>query len=254
MHSDNPISIFWTGGWDSTFRVLYQVIIKKETIQPYYIKGLGRASQSLEISTMESIKRALYNQFPDTKGLIKDTEFIRSDNIPVTKSIKNSFMVIQKKYNLGNQYYFMAEFAKKSAISNIEVCIQGELTISKYISEEDPIHIDPQYTETDFYNIFGSFAFPILNMSKLEMKRIATKHNFIDLLNKSWFCHYPINANPCGVCLPCMIVMEEKLYSRMPLISKIRYYISPKRHIKSILKKNQKYNYIAKRLFSSVVK
>ena len=248
------INIFWTGGWDSTFRVLYLVIVEKQTIQPYYIRGMGRASQSLEISTMESIKKLLYNKFPETKGLIKDTESIRADKISTSESIKNSFIEIQKKYNLGNQYYYMAELVKQSDISDIEVCMHGEVTIANYISEEDPTHIDPQYSGTDFYNIFGSYAFPILNISKLEMKRIATKHNFIDLLNKSWFCHHPVNGNPCGVCLPCIIVMEEKMDSRMPLISKIRYYISPKRYIKSILKKNQKYNYIAKRLFSNVVK
>lgn len=51
--------ILWTGGWDSTFRVLDLVLNKKKNIQPYYILDERRASTEIEIATMEKIKEMM---------------------------------------------------------------------------------------------------------------------------------------------------------------------------------------------------
>jgi len=32
-----PINLFWTGGWDSTFRLIQLVFVNKKTVHPYYI-------------------------------------------------------------------------------------------------------------------------------------------------------------------------------------------------------------------------
>lgn len=30
-----PVPLLWTGGWDSTFRLLVAVLIERRTVQPY---------------------------------------------------------------------------------------------------------------------------------------------------------------------------------------------------------------------------
>jgi len=45
------INIFWTGGWDSTFRML-QLAEKQVIIQPYYLKD-NRKSEELELNTIK---------------------------------------------------------------------------------------------------------------------------------------------------------------------------------------------------------
>ncbi len=42
-------NVLWTGGWDSTFRVLELVIMKKEMVQPHYILDEDRASTQKEL-------------------------------------------------------------------------------------------------------------------------------------------------------------------------------------------------------------
>ncbi|NRR75753.1 hypothetical protein HRD57_10360 [Tetragenococcus halophilus] len=66
-------NILWTGGWDSTFRVLSLVILQNKEVQPYYIIDPGRASNEVELLTMEKIKKEVVRKFPNTKGLIKKT-------------------------------------------------------------------------------------------------------------------------------------------------------------------------------------
>ena len=43
-----PINLFWTGGWDSTYRLLYLLIVEKKYVQPYYIIDLTRKSEFIE--------------------------------------------------------------------------------------------------------------------------------------------------------------------------------------------------------------
>lgn len=51
--------------------------------------------------------------------------------------------------------------------------------------------------------VFARFEFPILQYTKAEMKDIAKRQGFIEILEKSWFCHEPINAaNTQGLHIP----------------------------------------------------
>ena len=50
--------------------------------------------------------------------------------------------------------------------------------------------------------IFKNIRFPTAYISKLEMKAYAEDHGFIDIMDKTWFCHKSGNK-PCGTCNPC---------------------------------------------------
>ena len=47
--------ILWTGGWDSTFRMLQLALEGVELVQPIYVTGTNRPSESIEIQTMNRI-------------------------------------------------------------------------------------------------------------------------------------------------------------------------------------------------------
>jgi hypothetical protein len=78
-------NVLWTGGWDSTFRVLELAITKKEVVQPHYILDNERASTPQELQAMEQIKELMIRKFPYTKGLILDHRFMNKNDIPPTK-------------------------------------------------------------------------------------------------------------------------------------------------------------------------
>jgi len=67
MNSET-INILWTGGWDSTFRVL-ELTDKNITIQPYYLKD-NRLSEKMEIDTVKSLTEEI-RKLPSTKCIIK---------------------------------------------------------------------------------------------------------------------------------------------------------------------------------------
>ena len=47
------IDIFWTGGMDSTYRVLELILIEEKKVCPHYIIDLSRASTLYEIKAIE---------------------------------------------------------------------------------------------------------------------------------------------------------------------------------------------------------
>ena len=51
--------IFWTGGLDSTYRVLELLLCKKRKVQPYYIIDPDRSSTLYELKAIEKIKSIL---------------------------------------------------------------------------------------------------------------------------------------------------------------------------------------------------
>ncbi len=69
---------------------------------------------------------------------------------------------------------------------------------------------------------FKYFRYPIHELSKLDLQKLAIGHQFIDIMNYTWFCHSPQNGVPCGVCSPCRITMAEGLRRRIPLKSQMR--------------------------------
>ena len=51
-----PINLFWTGGWDSTFRLLQLIIVFRKRVQPYYIIDTTRKSVQNEKQAINKIR------------------------------------------------------------------------------------------------------------------------------------------------------------------------------------------------------
>src|SRR5690625_636372 len=95
------INILWTGGWDSTFRLL-QLIDKSVIIQPYYLK-CGRPSEEIEIKTINSILR-LIEKNKKTNCQILNTLFKSVSDIAEDREISSAYYRLCKKDFLGDQY------------------------------------------------------------------------------------------------------------------------------------------------------
>src|SRR5690606_40543452 len=64
--------------------------------------------------------------------------------------------------------------------------------------------------------LFGSFRFPLLDLTKCEMRKAAVAAGFQRLMGLTWFCHSPIHGRACGVCAPCCYTINEGLADRLP--------------------------------------
>jgi len=124
------INILWTGGWDSTFRIIV-LAQKKCIIQPYYIRD-KRKSEKHELEAIKTITNDL-RQNPTTKCIINDVITMNVTEIEVNSEITDSYENILKKDYFGSQYEWIARFAKIN--KNIELTIHKDDMAYKIIKK-----------------------------------------------------------------------------------------------------------------------
>ena len=216
--------ILWTGGWDSTFRVLDLVLNKKKNIQPYYILDERRASTEIEIATMEKIKEMMKELDPQSIYRIKDTIYLERNKIPENKKITKYYEVLKTQSHLGDQYDWLARYTESEGIKNLELCIHVDDTVEGFIkndvklitSDNDRYYELVENPSQKELEIFSYYRFPLFDMTKIEMGEIAKESGFFHIMEETWFCHYPYKGKPCGMCNPCRYTKEEGLGRRVP--------------------------------------
>jgi hypothetical protein len=223
------IKLLWTGGWDSTFRLLQAVLLEYNNVQPYYILSHGRKSLDFEKRTMALIKEELFSRYPDSRGRVLPTLYFDTKDIEQSKEITDNYRSVAARVHLGPQFDYLARFCFYQNLEKIELCIErgGSNRINRELIayfKQDAFELDEKYSNMDVFKVFRYFRFPLINITKLDMKRIAKEGGFLDLLNMSWFCLYPVNGLPCGRCNPCVGVMTDGLGSRIPFLGHMRYY------------------------------
>ena len=236
-------NVLWTGGWDSTFRLLDLILIKGSKVKPYYIIASDRLSTGTEIRTMKNIKQVLFYNYPRTKSLLLPTKFREVCDIKPNALTTRSFEEIRRNnYFIGSQYEWLARFADESGISDIELSIhkddKAHKTLEPFVTQSFEANrlyyrVKESLSNTSEYTLFKYFKFPIFNLSKLDIENIAKKSGFYDIMEYTWFCHNPRNNNsPCGICKPCMYTIEEGLGRRIPLTGHIMYHLKKKSYKK----------------------
>lgn len=228
--SEKSIEIFWTGGYDSTFRVV-QLSRMDITIRPYYLSD-NRIAESYEIAAIEKIIQLIRNH-PDTKAKLLDLVYIPYNERPETDpDIKAASDRIFSQNWLGNQYVWLASFAKehKGIELSIEKGTNPVRLIEKnggfrkdYVEGVGETYVVDKTTHPDYLALFGNFSLPLLEVSKLDMKDFFIRHNYEDVMKATWFCHSPIDNKPCGKCNPCKGVVEEGMAERLDEDALARY-------------------------------
>lgn len=222
------VNILWTGGFDSTFRMV-QLSKYKVTVQPYYL---------LDPKFRRSVKNELYaiakitddiQKHPETKCLIKSLIKVNVSDLTPDREISEAYERLRKRESIGSQYDWLARFAK--TYTGLELCIEPGISAKARscilklgevikISDSEIAYyvIDKGKSDKDLVSVFGDFHFPypLFEITKLQMIEEYYKLGFRDTLNKTWFCHNPVNNQPCGVCTPCKLVIEEGLVFRIP--------------------------------------
>ncbi|MBR6531171.1 MAG: hypothetical protein IKT61_01560 [Clostridia bacterium] len=229
--SNRTVEIFWTGGYDSTFRVV-QLSRMDITVQPYYLSD-NRLNEKYELGAIEKIT-ALLKEHPDTKADILPTVIVPMEARPgPNELIRSAYDRIFAKNWLGNQYVWLAEFA--SSHKGVELSIEKGTNPVKLINANGGFKkiddgktgfsyaVDESITDADYLALFGNFTMPLLDVTKLDMKEFFHTNGYDEIMKATWFCHTPVNGKPCGKCNPCKGVVEEGMAERLDEEALARY-------------------------------
>ena len=201
------INILWTGGWDSTFRVLQASLTQKLEVQPHYVVDPERPGSQMELDAIATISRRA-----NARGaLILPLICINKADIPERQAITQALLEMRGEDNVGLQYDWLARYADTLG-SPIELAIHKDDKAHALLAGQDPAQ----------NAVFRYFQFPVFDMTKVEMQSIARREGFLDLLELSWFCHRPIHGRSCGVCGPCCYTRDEGLGHRISWEGRLR--------------------------------
>lgn len=225
------IEILWTGGWDSTFRVVELSREENVIIQPVYVIDPNRVSTEYEKRSMNDIVSAL-KQKPETKAEFMPTVMYRLEDIPRDDDISRAYHIIHAETKLGSQHEWLAWLGKLHP--NMEMGTEaGSAETSHIINAierfctldiKDNIGYVNHKKSTEEGNlVLGWFTFPIITRTEVEMLKIIRKWGYEDVMKHIWFCHDPINGKPCGFCHPCEVKMESSMEWLLPLQAQKNY-------------------------------
>ena len=231
------VNILWTGGLDSSFRVI-ELSMMDCIIQPWYILDEVRQSAKNELKAIKKISEII-SYHKNTKAKILSTKIIKLKEISECGIITNSFNILHDKYNIGHQYDLIARLAKqenvtfemsleKSDRNKAMDCLNSEANLKLDTNGDYSVYKILNNTSTeDVSHVFGRIVFPtsLWNMTKKEEIQWLIDKGHKDTINHTWFCHYPVFGLPCGHCNPCKDSINEGLSFRVPISGRLLYYI-----------------------------
>jgi 7-cyano-7-deazaguanine synthase in queuosine biosynthesis len=230
--NDTCVKILWTGGWDSTFRVLYATLVDGKRVDPHYLIDTGRPSTLFELRAISRIRDLLRMCDKQAYARVSNLHITPQNEIPHDPEITNSWKRLRQRMDLATQYDLLARYARSRNLTALELSVQRD-------DRDDGIYpflkANVEQTPSGTYRlkhgvagdeeIFTRFEFPVLDFSKVQMRDIAEKHGFIEILEKSWFCHQPINGRPCGMCNPCVCTIEQGMRYRFTRTALFRHHL-----------------------------
>ncbi len=219
------VNVLWTGGFDSTFRMIQLSKIDVD-IQPYYVCH-RRRSEALELKAISKITADIVNHPETLCTLLPLIKFNASDLAP-DESVTEAYQRLNEKYSIGSQFDWLARFAnlfpgaemcsEKSHARGYICLIEKGNMVKVSEGKLSYLVVDKKGSHPDVYKIFGNyhFPYPLIETTKMEMVELYKQMGFEHTMSTTWFCHTPINNKPCGACSPCKAVIEEGLTFRMP--------------------------------------
>jgi len=227
--------LLWTGGWDSTFRLLQLLLLYKKKVNTYYIIRPLSKKLLYEIRAISNIRETVLNKYPHTKELLLPTIYFSvneiKENEQITKEFNRSFAD-----KISNQYEFLSRFTAHFNLKDLELSIENSNragTFRPLLTENvEPFDKDGyesyriiENPSISDFSVFKNFSLPIFRLYKTDMKAIAQENGFMDIMNLTWFCDYPTRrGNACGECIPCNIAIDAGMGSRVSKIGHIRYW------------------------------
>ncbi|MCS3758255.1 hypothetical protein GGP90_003069, partial [Salinibacter ruber] len=122
----NSITLLWTGGWDSTFRLLQLLHDTDAKIQPLYLVDEKRGSTPKEIEVMRTIRSDLEAQLPETEDRLLPTDYGSYQATEMEPHHRKAWEALKERGRVGLQYPILASYAEQNGIERMELSVHAE--------------------------------------------------------------------------------------------------------------------------------
>lgn len=222
--SQNDINyVYWTGGFDSTYRLCEMLVVEKKTVQPIYVslvldndcqseescnKLWLRRNRKEERKAMKTIRERLAIKFPYTKTTMLPT-------LEVDEPINNQIFNYQFEKNFysdnlwpkkrrTHQYLFLSKYATYHK-KYIDIGVLGMHEKSKFaiFLKNSLRREDNNYIISDNNHPLHYLRFPLYGKTKEILLSDSQIYGFADILQETWSCWFPNSGKACGKCPMC---------------------------------------------------
>jgi hypothetical protein len=215
--------LYWTGGYDSTYRLCEMLIVEKKKVQPIYIslpldndcvteeacnKLWVRRNRKEEKNAMKKIIEKLHKDFPYTKRTLLPTLEVKKEisdsdfNMKFEDAFYSNNLWPRKRKK--HQYLFLSKFAyyHKKFIDIGVLGIHKDSIFGQYL-KKNLIEKNNNLYLKDINHPLGYLLFPLYGRSKEDLLELSKKYKFEHVLKITWSCWFPKNGKPCGKCPMC---------------------------------------------------
>lgn len=226
--TDDPtrVNLLWTGGWDSTFRLLQLLLSHRVPVVPYYLEDPTRASTRIELDTMARITAHLRDAYPHTRELLHPLRIATVPDVADDADILAALRDVRRRSFIGSQYAWLPAFCSQNGIDDIELGVHVDDKVQALLrpfavefvhpAGFHSMRVDPRHAASAEYRLFRYFSFPLFHIDKVGIAREADAAGWDAVMEMTWFCHRPVRGRPCGICAPCVYTIEEGLAWRVP--------------------------------------
>jgi 7-cyano-7-deazaguanine synthase len=211
--------LLWTGGWDSSFRLLQTLLTERRAVQPIYLIDPERESTLYEVRAMEAIRAGVTPRLEDPSMLAPAEVHVRTE-FPVPSEVAERYELLARQIHVGSQYLWLAAAGEALGWQDVEICFtrweNGDGRQRIVFDEHGELNGSRES------ELFRYYSFPVLQTTKAEMAGIARRGGYYDLLSLRWFCFVPVGGKPCGRCPPCRLTYREGVDFANPVAARVR--------------------------------
>ena len=210
LHAE--VSLFWTGGLSSTFRLI-ELIRSGVDVQPIYLAAVIdlRRSRSQELAAMASLTALLRERYPQGGQL---RELMIVEKIPDNAWVAQQASVLgygpSRRAAMAAQWVALCGFAEAHHVpievgttrgDRLAALLRGSVDGDGGSCSVDPARL--QTVQQDAQMIFHRLRFPLLQHTRADLVRQARMLRVTDVLAQTWSCWFPSAAHPCQRCPMC---------------------------------------------------
>ncbi|GAB4180704.1 MAG: hypothetical protein OHK0024_19380 [Thalassobaculales bacterium] len=217
--------LLWTGGFDSTFRLLDLALTRRQPVTPVYVIDLSRLSWSVEITAQHAILTALERLDAGARALVGDHLYL--DRKALRWGPDPAAAAALAEGGIGQQALWLSQAKARAGLPYLEQVIDRGGELEQVLGPHlERTHGDDEWRmrlRPDAPAELALFAGIDLAMPPLlrnDLPAEAERRGYTPLLALAWCCYRPVNGRACGQCRPCRMTLEDPAHRGRLLASR----------------------------------